>query len=245
MGRALPVLIALLFLAVPASAAAPDRPLWLGDRFEDLSLDGRFAGPINDARLVTFNYGEAAVGESWPLSVQNWSLCDRHPLEIDLRPHRFEVMRGVPVIDYGSRLEVLSARTNAVIFHNGDAPQARRAVAALRPESGGALDGPLPAARLPRWVLRELRLVRQQHRRLGNTRALRRRLGISRNGVRLRLSFARALGPGALRGVEPARVTPGQVVRERRALLGAEEGVQLTRAEKRRAARHRARVRRC
>jgi hypothetical protein len=238
------VTIALLLAAlVPgASAAAPDRPLWLGEEFEGLRISERSDDPIGSAGVVEFFYGEAPPeGGAFPLSVQNWSSCDRHPLDIDLVPRSIERVRGMPVVAYGDRFEVLTAKTNAVVFPS-DEGQGRRAIAALRAEGGSA---DLAPARLPRWVLAQLRLVRDEHRRLGETRALRRRLGISRGAIRFRLRLLEVLGPGALRGVKPARATPRQVNRDRSALIEQQEGVDLDRAGRRRAARQRARVRRC
>ena len=238
--------LALLLPAGAASGATPDRPLWAGDRFEELPLDRRGDDPIGGDGVVTFLYGTAEEGSGWPLEIQNWSLCDRHPLEIDVVPERIFERRGVPVVDYGEgRLEVLSSRTNAVVFGLGD-ERAVRVVDALRPEMGDpGLDAALPPARLPRWVLRELKLVRAVARRSGTAPAARRRLGISRAAIRFRLRLADALAPGALGGVRAATATPGQVIRERRALIEVEEGVEAGARQRRRAARHRARVRRC
>ena len=245
--RALCVLVALVALAAPAGAAAPDRPLWLGPEFEGLAMSGRDPGRVGSSDVVSFFYGEPPPeGGAAPIEVQNWSICDRHPLSLDVRPERILRLRGVPVADYGrGGFEVFSARTNVVLFGLAGEP-ARRAVAALRAETGDpALDRPLPAARFPRWVLRELKLVRNVTRRAGTGRAVRRRLGISRSAIRMRLRLARVLGSDALRGVRPATMTPGEVIRDRRAMLNVQEGGDLAPGDRRRAARHRARIRRC
>jgi hypothetical protein len=238
--------VLLLALATPAAAAAPDRPLWLGERFDDLPFDERSPGRIGRGDVVSFFYGSPGPGGgAWPIEVQNWSVCDRNPLELDVLPERVSRLRGAIVLHYGGEGEVLSARTNAVLFGVGR-DRVEAAVAALRPERGdAALDAPLPAAQLPRWVLRQLKLVRSVARRRGTGPAVRRRLGISRSAIRMHVRLARALRPAAFRGVARARMTPGEVIRDRQALINLQEGADPRPGDRRRAARHRARVRRC
>jgi hypothetical protein len=239
-------ILLLLTLAVSAGAASPDRPLWLGERFEELPFDQRDPGEIGGSDVVSFFYGDPGPeGGAWPIEVQNWSVCDRNPLELDVLPTRISRLRGAIVLRYGGDHEVLSARTNAVLFGVGR-DRIEAAVAALRPDTGPpALGAPLPAAQLPRWVLRELKLVRAVVRRSGTGKAARKRLGISRGAIRVRARLARLLGPAAFRGVRRATATPGEVIRDRRALINLEEGADTERGDRRRAARHRARQRRC
>jgi hypothetical protein len=220
---------------------------FLGQDFEGLALNA--AQPVADDAL-SFIYGDCQPppgegGCASPLEVQNWSVCRRSPLEIDRLPRRILRMRGVPVIDYGDELEVLAGRADVVLF--GSEQRVRRAVAKLRPTRGPArLAKPLPRVRLPRWVLRELKLVRVLGARGATRRALRRRLGIPVSAIRMREQLAAAVGERALR-VSPATALPGDVIRDRHALLTVEQlGERFaTPDQRRRAQRHRQRLKVC
>jgi hypothetical protein len=234
---------------VAASADPPpdsDR-FFLGQAFEGLALTSSQPA-AGDAFGFVYGDCEPPAGEGGcapPLEVQNWSICRRHPLEIDRLPRRILRMRGVPVVDYGDDLEVLAGRTDIVLF--ADEPRTRRAVAALRPTVGPArLNDVLPRVHLPRWALRELKLVRVLRARGATRRELRRRLGISVSAIRMREQLAAAVGERALR-VPAATVTPGEVIRDRHALFTVEElGAQTaTPDQRRRAERHRRRLKDC
>jgi hypothetical protein len=226
---------------------SPRQRLFVGKTFEGLAL----TSALRSSNDVSYIYGscDASGGEGGcapPLEVQNWSICLRHPLEIDRIPRRIVRMRGVPVIDYGDALEVLTGRTEVVVF--ADERRARRVVAALRPRSGPArLARALAAPRLPRWALRELQLVRELRAGGASRHALRRRLGISVSAIRMREQLAAALGARALRGVPAARALPGDVIGDRHALITVQElgASAATPDERRRAARHRQRLEAC
>jgi hypothetical protein len=238
---------ALLLATAGALTARGDPPperyrFFLGPSFEGLALSASHAA--GDA--ATFSYGtcEPPPGEGGcapPLQVQNWSICRRNPLEIDRLPHRILAIRGVPVIDYGDQLEILAGRADIVLF--GSERRMRRAVAKLRPTVGPArLADSLPRVRLPRWGLRELKLVRVLRARGATRHALRRRLGISVSAIRLREQLAAAVGERALR-VPAATALPGDVIADRHALATVEElgeGM-ATPEQRRRAERHRRR----
>jgi hypothetical protein len=228
----------LLALAAPAAGAAEVREHWLGPSFEELALTDHEGG--------FFFYGECEAPCMPPLQVENDSICERHPLEID-RWARIRRVRGVPAADYGGRLEILTGATTVVI-HGDDEERPWRAAQVVRPADGpDAPAAELAAPRVPRWVLRELALVRRVHAQTTSPRALRRRLGVGMAGVRLRLAFAAALGDAALAGVRPAGITPGGVLKDRSAYLERQElGVKhMDRRDRTRARRHAARVQRC
>jgi hypothetical protein len=247
-GLLLAVLLAGSWVAgASGDAPSPRQRLFAGKAFEGLPL----TSSLRSAVAFSYIYGscDASGGDGGcapPLELQNWSICRRHPLEIDRIPLRISRMRGVPVIDYGDALEVLTGRTDVVVF--ADAGRARRVVAALRPARGPARLGRLLAApRLPRWVLRELKLVRELRAGGASRRALRRRLGISVSAIRVREQLAAAIGKRALRGVPAARVSPGDVIGDRQALITVQElsAREATPDERRRAARHRKRLKTC
>ena len=246
---ALAIVVAALAIVGGAAASTPSESerLFVGRAFEGLPLTA--SGPMGrDA--FSFIYGDCipTPGEGGcapPLQVQDWSICRRHPLELDRRPRRITTLRGVPMIDYGDMLEVLTGGTDVVLF--GEPRRSRRAVAALRPVRGPArLGRPLAAARLPRWALRELKLVSVLRSRGATRHALRRRLGISISAIRMRERLARVLGDAALR-VPPATITPGEIIRDRHALIAVEESGEkaATPDQRRRARRHRERLRAC
>jgi hypothetical protein len=235
-------LIAVLAVAPAAYAAknptvAPDPVVWVGEEFEGQRLDRVLRQSTDRGRRVDFLYGDNG------LSIQNVSLCTRHPLEIDLIPDTITQVRGVPLIEYApDRVEVLTGRTNAVVW-GFDEGLNHRAAEALRLRTTG--DQALPPPRLPRWVLSELRLVRDEQRRLGDTPELRRRLGIGKEAIKLRLDLLAVLPENALDGVRASRSTPRQNLRDRGAFNEAKEIGPGNRAQRRRAARHRARIERC
>jgi hypothetical protein len=241
-----------LAAAIPAVGASgeppPDRDrLFVGRSFAGLRLTA--SSPFG-GNAFTFVYGDCTPpadegGCATPLQIQNASSCRRHPLEIDLYPRRIFRARGVPVIDYGERLEVLTGRTDVVLF--GAGRLVRRALDALRPTHGPArLGRPLPRPVLPRWALRELKLVLVLRARGATRRALRRRLGISVSAIRLRERLASALGSRALR-VPPATTSPREMIRDRQALAIVEQlgAQQATPDQRRRAQRHRRRLESC
>ncbi len=231
--------------------AAPRDALFLGERVRDLRLEevGR------DGATPFFEYGtcepEGGEGCEPPLVVRNEPICTEHPLEIDARPSSMTRRRGVPVLRYAAdQIVVLTGRRAvSVVGEPRFVRESVRAVAALRPWRGPArLGRSLPAPRIPRWALRELVLIRRVVGRVGVRRA-RSRLGISQSAIRSRLALVRVLGRHAPTGVPPARVTPREVIRDREALTLVKEGAyppDRSKAElRRRAARHRARLRTC
>jgi hypothetical protein len=178
--------------------------------------------------------------------VQNHSICERNPLEIDIVPSSISRTRGAIIVAYSrDRHEVLTGSTNAVIFDDGS--MFNEALRQLRPYPDDSVSSRrLHAARLPRWVLRELKLVMQVHARLGSGPAARKKLGISSSAILGRLRLAHAVGAAALRHVEASRFTPGEVIADRQAYIDTREGFppQDT-AGRRRAQRHAARIKAC
>lgn len=217
----------------------PAKAHWLGESFEGLPVTYRFGTSVI--------YGDCDASEGGcapPMEIQAHSICTRHPLEIDLVPRSIKRVRGVPVIGYSERFEVLTGSTNAVVFAN-DGAQARRAVDVVRPDGTAQVRPRLASPQLPRWVLRQLRLVRERARGVDDLRDLREELGISRSAIRMRLRLAAVLGAGALAGVRPASMTPGEIIEDRQAYLGRQEGFDLDAEEERRARRHARRIRAC
>lgn len=231
-----------------AGAAADSRPVvthWLGPTFDGMPMSGR------QGRSVFYGDCDAGPGAdtgcTLPVEVQSWSICRRHPLEIDVIPSRIRRLRGVPVISYGERVEVLTGTTDAVVFAN-DPAVLPRAIEALRPlDEPEQATSPLPRARLPRWVLRELKLITTLRDRGMSLTDMRSRLGISRSAIRSRLHLAEEVGRSALRRVRPSRFTPGQVIEDRQAWLSRREGLldPHDREMRRRANRHAARIKTC
>lgn len=235
---------------VPADAQGhaqpPPRPVvthWLGEQFEGLAVSHR------TSRSVIYGDCEpgADTGCAPPLEVQSWSICRRHPLEIDVIPTSMRRVRGVPVISYGDGVEVLTGTTTAVVFAN-ERRMLSPAIDALRPTNEPRTSSAdLPAPRLPRWALRELKLIKSLRTRGHSLDAMRTRLGISKSAIAARLRLADVLGAKALRGVGPARFTPRQVIEDRQAWMAGQEGF-LDRTDRqmvRRARRHAARVNAC
>lgn len=226
-----------------ARAAEARRPVvthWFGEQFEGL--------PVTDRTRSSVIYGDCDASEGGctaPLEVQSLSICRRHPLEIDVLPSAIRRARGALVVSYGDQIEVLTATTTAVIFAN-DRRLLPRALAALRPVDQYR-PSPLRPARLPRWASRELRLIQSLRQDGQSLRAMRTKLGISVSAIRSRLRLARVLGADALRGVRPARIMPGEVIRDRHAWIARREGFMDRKDPEmvRRARRHAARVKRC
>lgn len=215
------------------------REHWVGQSFARYKLVQR------DRRDAI--YGTCVVtsheGCSPPLDVQTASICVRNPIALDLLPRSITVTRGVPVLNYGYGLDVLTGSTTVTLFAH--LALARRAVKGLRPYPAARPARRLTSPRLPRWVVRQLALVVRVHARLGTGPAARRRLGISHSAILFQVAFARLLGARAIDGVRPATRSPGQVIADKQAYFMRIHGDQLTPAEKTQADRYAALVRAC
>ena len=188
---------------VRAAQEAADFPLyWAGESVAGLPL----TGVSRDGGQVSIQYGTCTPsggegGCTLPVTIQTTSICERNPLILDLRPRSNSRVRGVPARDYGDYLSLEIGTSNVTLFTR---PEHRQPVlAALQPAPATtpapAPGADLPAPRYPRAYVLELRLVRDTHRRFGNVRAVRDKLGISQSAVRQRLAFARELGAQRLR----------------------------------------------
>ena len=188
---------------VRAAQDAADFPLyWAGESVAGLPL----TGVSRTGGQVSVTYGDCAppAGEGgcpYPVEIQTTSICERNPLILDLRPRSSSRVRGVPAREYGDDLSLEVGTSSVTVFTR---PEYREQVVAALRSARATTPAPAPGAELPpprypRAYVLELRLVRDTHRRFGNVRAVRDRLGISQSAVRQRLAFARELGAERLR----------------------------------------------
>ena len=187
---------------------------WVGTSLGGLALTDVLATP----RRVTLLYGTCTphgdAGCAPPLTIQVSSICDDNALVLDIRPDTRSRARGTTALDYGEAARVELDAGVSHITVSATAARTRRAIAALRPVAGSrpARDA-LPPPRYPLSYLGELRLVRQAYVRLGDVRAVRTELGISKSAVRFELGLARDLGAARLRqapaAMQERRTGPG------------------------------------
>lgn len=128
-----------------AEARALNGPVqfWAGDSVGELALDDvdDDTATMGGGPQWTFFYGECEplgggeTGCTWPLQVQNWSVCKRWPK----RMWRLTELRGARAIWRWpiQGLEVVTGRTTVVIFAE-DKGLAFKAAAGLRPVSATA-----------------------------------------------------------------------------------------------------------
>lgn len=183
-----------------AQRAVPYAVHWVGRSFAGLPLTAVLRDGSGD---VTVIYGTCKPkggegGCAPPLQIQSASICDRNAL-LYTRPPTSERLRGaVARRDQEGDVRVDTGVSNVTVFA-GSASLRERALAALRPVDGPASAERLDRPRYPRTYVAELRRVQTAHRRLGNVRAVRDELGISKRAVRFRLALARELGARRLR----------------------------------------------
>ena len=188
-------------LAAERAAGAP--LYWVGPSFGGLPL----TDVMRDPRRTTLIYGSCTpsgdTGCATPLQIQVSSICDSNALVLDIRPRAAFRAGAMQAFDYGDGQLALDAGTSRIrVFADGRI--GGLATSALRAVTGGTR----PAApRYPRYYLDQLRRVLAAHDRLGDVKAVRDELGISKSAVRFELRLARALGRQRLedgRGASPA-----------------------------------------
>jgi hypothetical protein len=202
---------------------------WAGASVDGLALTDVTRRPERTTLVYgTCDPSGSETGCAPPVTIQVSSICDHNALVLDIRPARKLRLRGTVVLDYGeaSREELAAGASHVTV--SADAARTRRAIAALRAVSGPSRVGAaLPAPRYPRAYVEELRRVAGSYRRLGDVRAVRTQLGISKKAVRFRLGLAGDLSRARLARrsgwtragacpVEPARAAR----RDRRANRG-------------------------
>jgi hypothetical protein len=211
---------------------------WVGRSFAGLRITD------NAHNALVYGTCDASHGECEPpLGVSSSSICIRNPLSLDVLPRAMHRIRGVPVLDYGYGFDVLTGSTTVTLYAHESL--ARRAATEVRPRSSGRPARRLSDPRLPRWVLRQLRLVEQVHARLGAGRRARRRLGISHSAILFEAKFARLLGSAALRGLKPMTESPGEVIGDRQTYALQTHGEKLSAAQAARAQRYVRLLRQC
>ena len=169
---------------------------WVGRSFDGLALTEVLPRP----ERVSFIYGScdpsgSDTGCAPPLEIQVSSICDDNALALDIRPDAKRRIRGTTVLDYGEagRLALDAGVSHVTV--SAEPGRSRRVVAALRPVAGAQrVTRVLSEPRYPRTYVARLRRVSDAYRRLGDVRAARTQLGISKKAVRFELRLARDLG---------------------------------------------------
>ena len=187
--------------ALAAQRAVGHTLYWVGRSFDALALTGVLRLP----ERMSFIYGScdpsgSDTGCAPPLEIQVSSICDDNALALDIRPDAKRRVRGATVLDYGEagRLALDAGVSHVTV--SAEAGRSRRVVAALRPVAGAQrVTRLLPEPRYPRSYVVRLRRVSGAYSRLGDVRAVRTELGISKKAVRFSLGLARDLGPRRLR----------------------------------------------
>ena len=182
--------------ALAAQRAAGHPLYWVGRSFDGLALSEVLRLP----ERVSFIYGScdpsgSDTGCAPPLEIQVSSICDDNALALDIRPDAKRRVRGTTVLDYGEagRLALDAGVSHVTV--SAEAGRSRRVVAVLR-RVGEAqrVTRLLPEPRYPRSYVAQLRRVSGAYRRLGDVRAVRTELGISKKAVRFELALASDLG---------------------------------------------------
>jgi hypothetical protein len=172
-----------------AASDVPYRVYWAGNSFAGLPL----AAINRDEGRVTLVYGNCRpdrdAGCQPPLQIQTTSICDLNPLEFHSRPRTSRRIGQLVVREYGNGERQLSIGASSILVF-GRGRIAERALSALRP-AGEPRGGHLLRARYPRTLIDEVRRVHDSYERLG---AVRNRLRMSQQAVRLRLALADEIG---------------------------------------------------
>jgi len=175
-----------------AASEAPYRVYWAGQSFAGLPL----AAINRDEGRLAFVYGNCRPDRDVdchpPLQIQTTSICDLNPVEFYKSPRRSRRIGQLVVREYGNGERQLSIGASTVLVF-GRGQIAERALSALRPadEPRGVH---LPRARYPRTLIEEVRRVHDSYERLGTVGAVRTKLRISQQAVRLRLALADEIG---------------------------------------------------
>lgn len=173
-----------------------------GTSFGRLALTYVDADPHNPVTFIYDDCLDPAGGCGAPLQVQVSSICGRHPLRYSgpgtIATDRY-ISRGALVASYATSggTDIHTGGVTVTVFDRPDGEHdralVRRVIRALRPVRGPARRGrPLPRPVFARAMLRELRKIESAVRRHGPAEA-RRRLRLSRSGLKDRLRLARTI----------------------------------------------------
>ena len=206
---------------VGAAGQVPADQYWLGPYFAGLRLTG-----TTDYPGRTFIYGdceppEGEGGCSPPAQIQNWSSCDRNPIGLDRLPYRVFLVRGGGLAAEYERtgVDVGTGSRTVAVFAEFELMGA--ALREIRPQSD-SVPQPLAPPAYPMPVLRELKRVTVAKKRFGEIGTIARAVELPPAEVRLRLRIAELLGPDALAGVPPPRMSTATVERLRQLSFGAQ-----------------------
>lgn len=214
--------LVLLCVLLPATAVygqsgdrIPADQYWLGQYFAGLRLThtSSFNGK-------SFSYGDCELpqgegGCSVPAQVQNFSSCERNPIGLDRLPYRVFLVRGGGLAAEYERTGVdVGTGSRTVTVYTNEFELMGAALREIRPQSDSA-PVPMSPPVYPMPVLRELKRVTVAKGRFEGTRAIARAIDLPPAEVRLRLQIAELLGPDALVGVPPPRMSTATVERLR------------------------------
>jgi hypothetical protein len=208
-------LCAVLFVVfVDGAAGAVSDPTdlyWLGPYFGGM----RMTATPEDTRYATYVYGDCELPEGEggcapPVEIQNWSACTRNPLRLDVTPYQVFPLRGggIAAVYESSAVDVGTGDRTVTVFAYPELMGA-----ALREIYLHSQPGPEPLAppKYPMPVLRELKRVTVPAEHGVGIKAIARKTGVPRDEVRLRLRIAKLLGPEALAGVPPPKMSTATV----------------------------------
>lgn len=206
---------------VAAELPASSAPFWLGPYFAGLRLTHQ------SPRWDSFSYGDCKPppgegGCSVPVNVQNRTSCERNPIGLDVYPQEVFLLRGGGLaavyeptgVDVGTGGHTVTLYTNEFELMGAALRDFR-----LRSDPSPQ---PLPPPRYPLPVLRELKRVTVVADRMHGVDAIARQTGLTPVDVRLRLRIAALLGPGALAGVPPPKMSTATVERLRQLAFRAQ-----------------------
>ncbi|WP_354701949.1 hypothetical protein DSM112329_02291 [Paraconexibacter sp. AEG42_29] len=194
---------------------------WLGEQFAGL--------PLTDSTDSNYSYGDCeASGDAGcapPLQVQNRTSCDRNPIGLDSDPPRVTTLRGGALVARygGGTADVGTGRRTVTVFAV-DERALTAALLGLRRRTQDAPPSALARPVYPRAVLLEIRRAVDARKLAASVPLIAQRTGVPVAGVRTRLAMARALGPGALRGVPAPRRSWKAVSADRQLVLDASLG---------------------
>lgn len=195
---------------------------WLGPYFAGLRLTH-----VSSFNGKSFSYGDCELpqgegGCSVPAQVQNFSSCERNPIGLDRLPYRVFLIRGGGLgaeyertgVDVGTGHQTVTMFTNEFELMGA-------ALREIRPQSDPAPQ-PMAPPVYPMPVLRELKRVTVAKKRFEGVGAIARAIDLPAAEVRLRLKIAELLGPDALTGVPPPKMSTATVERLRRLAINGQ-----------------------
>jgi hypothetical protein len=200
---------------VGAASQAPTDRYWLGQYFAGLRLTD-----TSSFNGKSFSYGdcEPPPGEggcSVPAQVQNSSSCERNPIGLDRLPYRVFLLRGGGLAAEYERTGVdVGTGSRTVTVYTNEFELMGAALREIRPLSDSAPQSLAPPV-YPMPVLRELKRVTAVEDRFDGVGAIAKATDLPPAEVRLRLQVAELLGPDALVGVPPPRMSTATVERLR------------------------------